>query len=224
MLVAVFLLVRMLFAGVGAGDPSDQARASGQATQKPGATKTHSTDASPTHTPIGTITPSPGTGGPPAAPGGGTGHTNVPAGDNGTAASGSDAPPACPDSALRLVVDTDQTEYQVGDHPVVRLALTNTSTTACARDVGAAEQEALVYTGPEPGQHHLWSSNDCDPGGDQDVRVLGVGQSLTFSVTWPAESSQPDCAGTPTPAAPGDYSVVVRIGTLHSDPARFTFG
>lgn len=230
-LVAVLLLLRTLFAGLGAGEPSNQAGQSGRAAPSGGATPTgtHDADVSPGHTPRGTITASPGAGGPPAA--GDDGHT-VPVGNNGTEDSGSepgsnsgpDSAPACPDSALRLVVDTDQAAYQAGDHPLIQLSLTNTSTTACTRDVGAAEQEALVYPGRDPGNQRFWSSNDCDPGGEADPRVIGVGQTLRFSVTWPAVSSDPDCVGTPAPAVPGDYSVVARVGSLHSDPARFTLG
>lgn len=216
LLVAAVTLVWTLFAGGGDGGRSD----------RPTAAANHRPTATPARTPA-TITPSPGSGGPPAA-GGDASPSGQPAGDDEASGAGSGSevdtgpPPTCPDSALELAVATDRSTYQPGDQPIIRLTLTNTSTGTCTRDVGAAQQEALVYVGASPGQDQFWSSNDCDPGGDPDVRALDVEQPLHFSVTWPAVSSNPECTGTPTPAGPGDYSVVARIGTLRSDPAKIT--
>lgn len=229
-LIAALVLLWTLFTGGGNG--SDR---------HPTADGTHHASVTPSRTPA-TITPSPGAGGPPAPPdgdgadasrsAGGSGDSGGSGGPSGSGGSGSgtvsgvDAgtPPTCPDAALRLTVDTDRTQYQPGDHPMIRLTLTNTSAVACSRDVGAAQQEALVYAGRVSGPDRFWSSNDCDPGGDPDVRTIDVGVSLHFSVTWAAVSSQPNCTGTSTPAAPGDYSVVARVGSLRSDPARITLG
>ncbi|HEX5495414.1 MAG TPA: hypothetical protein VFX70_12660 [Mycobacteriales bacterium] len=218
LLVAAVVLVWTLFTG---GD--------GGRSGRPAAAGTHPAAATPTRTPA-TITPSPGTGGPPGV--GGADPSADPsdglAGDDGASGAGSGSgagfgpAPTCPDSALHLTVTADRSTYRPGDRPVLRLTLTNTSTAICTRDVGAAQQEALVYAGPQPGQDQFWSSNDCNPGGDPDVRSIDVDQALHFSVTWPEVSSGPRCVGTPAPAGPGDYSVVARIGTLRSDPARIT--
>lgn len=223
LLVAVVLLLRTLFTG--GGPDNDGHDGAALPSESP----------VPTRTPFATITPSPGTGGPPAA--GETSHAAEPAGEGagpgGTGGTGSGTTgrsgsggtgtaPACPDSALRLTVDTDRSTYPRGAKPVIRLTLTNDTSAACTRDVGAARQEAIVYAGRTAGQHQFWSSNDCDPGGQPDVRVLGAGDTLRFSVTWPAVSSEPDCAGTERAAGPGDYTVVARVGSLRSDPVTFT--
>lgn len=229
LLVAVVLLLRALFGGGGPDNDGHDGVA------------LPSESPVPTRTPLATITPSPGTGGPPAS--GQTSHAAEPAGDGGTGGAGSGSgtgsagsvgstggsgtggagtPATCADAALRLTVVTDRADYPPGAKPVIRLALTNTASTPCRRDVGAAQQEAIVYAGRTPGQHQFWSSNDCDPGGDPDVRVLGPGDTLRFSVTWPAVSSAPDCAGTERAAGPGAYTVVARVGSLRSDPVTFT--
>lgn len=191
----------------------------------------HSTSPNPTST----ITVSPGAEGGPAAGNsggrpGGTGQPGQPGqssspGPSGSAtpsgtASGSGGGPTpapCADSALRLVVATAQAQYTVGDKPLIKLTVTNTSTAACTRDVGAAEQEALVYSGGQ----RLWSSNDCFPGGDADVRTIPAGQSLFFSVPWSGLTSQPQCEGARAQVRAGEYSVTGRIGTLESDKATF---
>lgn len=216
------------------GDDSskhDQAKA---ARSVPGSTSTaqHSDSA---RVPPATITASPGSGGPPGPGGGeptGSGSSSGNNGNNGGNSNGSNgssgspgntsAPggnrPICADSALTLSVQTDQTDYRVGEQPVIGLTLTNTSRTACRRDVGSAEQEAVVSSAG----NHVWSSNDCDPGGDPDVRVIDPGKSLHFSVTWGGTTSKPECPGPSARAGAGSYNIVARVGSLHSDPAKFT--
>ena len=108
--------------------------------------------------------------------------------------------------------------YRVGDLPVLELTVANVSAITCTRDLGAAQQEVLLYAG----KTRLWSSNDCYPGGAREVQALLPREHATFSVTWSGLSSQPRCAGTRTRVGPGRYRLLGRIGTLRSLPATLT--
>lgn len=212
--VAVVFLVRTLF--FGGEDKPDKARRAAQAT--PSTTSSHGTSPSEgSGRPLATLTPSPGSGGPPAP----ADDDNPASGNGRTDGSPADVLPAsstCADSALLVAVSTDQPTYHVGDQPVIRLTITNTSTAACRRDVGAAEQEVVISVDND----RIWSSDDCSPGGEPDERVIAAGETLHFAVTWPGLSSQPGCAGKHEVAGPGTYTLVGRLGALHSEPARLT--
>ena len=127
----------------------------------------------------------------------------------------------CADRALQLRILPERPSYQVGQQPVLDLVVRNVSTVACVRDLGAADQEVLLYDGSN---RRLWSSNDCYPGGSKDPQVLGPGDSASFSVTWSGLSSRPKCAGERVRVGAGGYTLLGRLGTLVSkrSPIRLT--
>jgi hypothetical protein len=135
-----------------------------------------------------------------------------------TPAASPDPPGPCRDSALRLTVRPMAAVYSVGDMPVIALAVQNVSAATCTRDLGAAAQEVLLYAGTT----RLWSSNDCYPGGLQDVQALLPRERATFSVRWSGLSSKPRCAGSRTRVGPGRYRLLGRLGTLRSAAATLT--
>lgn len=122
------------------------------------------------------------------------------------------APEACADGALTLKVVPERTAYDVGQSPVLDLQVSNTSKLACVRDLGAAQQEIVLYRGSQ----RLWSSNDCYPEGERRSTVLAPGASESFEVTWSGLGSRPKCAGQRTRVGAGSYTLVGRIGTLVS--------
>jgi hypothetical protein len=124
------------------------------------------------------------------------------------------APPPrpCADGALALRVGPQQPAYRVGQTPVLDLQIRNASRAACVRDLGAAQQEILLYAGAR----RLWSSNDCYPEGQRDPEVLAPGTTRSFTVTWSGLSSQPRCAGPRARVGPGTYQLEARVGTLVS--------
>lgn len=122
------------------------------------------------------------------------------------------APKPCGDGALSLKVVPERTAYDVGQSPVLDLLVSNTSTVACVRDLGAAQQEIVLYQG----SRRLWSSNDCYPEGERRSTVLAPGASESFEVTWSGLGSRPKCAGQRTRVGAGSYSLVGRLGTLVS--------
>jgi hypothetical protein len=103
----------------------------------------------------------------------------------------------------------------------LHLQVTNTSTTACNRDLGSAQQELRILSGTTK----VWSSDDCanraDAAADQSVRKIQPGGTFDFYIKWGGTSSAANCA-TGAPVKPGNYSLVARLGTMESKPAPFT--
>jgi hypothetical protein len=136
----------------------------------------------------------------------------------GSNPAGSGTPTACPDSALKVTIEAAHSEYVVGAQPRIVLSVQNVSGTPCTRDLGAAQQEVMLYQGSD----RLWSSNDCYPGGGQDVETINAGERDRYTVTWSGLSSHPKCTGTRTRVGPGTYKLVGRVGSLQSDPFSLT--
>lgn len=125
----------------------------------------------------------------------------------------------CSDQSLAVKVTVEQPTYKSGEQPVFGIVITNISANACSRDVGSGLQQISVYS--LDGQKRLWSSTDCYPDGQPDVRTLNRGEQAAFQVTWSGSTSQPNCAGARLPVQPGAYSVVAQLGSVRSAAEPF---
>ncbi|WP_227998166.1 hypothetical protein [Nocardia australiensis] len=125
----------------------------------------------------------------------------------------------CPDQSLAVRVTVEQPTYKTGEQPVFGIVITNISSAACSRDVGSGLQQVSVLT--LDGQRRLWSSTDCYPDGQPDVRTLNRGEQAAFTVTWSGSTSQPNCAGDRVPVPPGAYAVVAQLGSVRSSSEPF---
>lgn len=125
----------------------------------------------------------------------------------------------CPDSVLRVTATTDAKDYPVGTSPRFTVTVTNTSSTPCRRDLGAAAFEVVVSSGND----RVWSSDDCGGGTGSELLTLKAGASLQRTVTWSGKRSSKGCpTASPRPLAkPGYYRAVARVGTVRSAPAVF---
>ncbi len=141
-----------------------------------------------------------------------------PSGESGapktSAAATSVAAGPCPDQSLAIKVTVEQPTYKTGEQPVFGIVITNISAVPCTRDMGSGLQQVSVHT--LDGQRRLWSSTDCYPDGQPDVRTMGRGEQAAFTVTWSGTTSQPSCAGERVPVPPGAYSVVAQLGSVRS--------
>ncbi|MEV0688027.1 hypothetical protein AB0I35_29580 [Nocardia sp. NPDC050378] len=124
----------------------------------------------------------------------------------------------CSDQSLALKVTVNQPTYRVGDQPGFGTVITNISTAACSRDLGAGPQ-FLVFT--LDGQRRLWASNDCTPDGPPEVKTLKAGEQLSYKGTWFGTTSQPQCAGERLPVPAGAYMVVAQLGSIRSAAEPF---
>ncbi|MFE3546493.1 hypothetical protein ACFXK0_26320 [Nocardia sp. NPDC059177] len=124
----------------------------------------------------------------------------------------------CSDQSLALKVTVGQPTYKVGDQPAFGTVITNISSAACTRDLGAGPQ-FLVFT--LDGQRRLWASNDCNPDGPPEVKTLDAGQQLSYKGSWFGTTSQPECAGERLPVPAGAYMVVAQLGAIRSAAEPF---
>ncbi|WP_431956233.1 hypothetical protein [Nocardia lijiangensis] len=148
--------------------------------------------------------------------------TDAPKSSAGPAPSAGATPVAagqCPDQSLAVKVTVEQPTYKAGEQPVFGIVITNISSVTCSRDVGSGLQQISVYT--LDGSRRLWSSTDCYPDGQADVRNMNRGEQAAFQVTWSGSTSQPNCAGERVPVPPGAYSVVAQLGSVRSAAEPF---
>jgi len=130
----------------------------------------------------------------------------------------STGPLPCADTDLTLVALVEKTSYPLGAEPRFKLAVTNSSTRPCLRDVGSSQQELSVLAGTRK----LWSSDHCSPNRGADARTLYPGEKRTYWLTWSARTSEPGCPKTRTQVGAGSYQLTARLGTLVSKPVPFT--
>jgi hypothetical protein len=128
-------------------------------------------------------------------------------------------PVPCTNAMTGVTAEIDQPTHKVGEHPVLRLVVTNTSPQPCVRDLDASRQEIVVWSGD--GKLRLWSSNDCGNAGSADLRTLIPGQPVAFAVTWAGRTSAPGCAAARTVVPVGTYRVMTRLDDDISAPTPF---
>ena len=133
--------------------------------------------------------------------------------------SGSPASKECADSEIAVTVRTDRPTYTPEQNPNFAIIVTNTGTRSCERNVGQDALELAVQTAQGDA---VWSSDDCSPGGDPDVRTLAPGEAVDEVVNWPRRTSEPGCPSPPGTAKPGQYQLIGRAGTASSTPVDFT--
>ena len=127
-------------------------------------------------------------------------------------------PIKCADAAITVTAQLGASHYKVGQHPLMKIVISNNGQLACTRDISRKLRELLVVSGD--GVKRLWSSNDCaTPEADKDVRLLQPGQKVTFSITWAGRTSAKGCPADRSTVPAGKYYVVAKLGTLASHPA-----
>ncbi len=129
-------------------------------------------------------------------------------------------PVPCTTAMLAVTAEIDRPQHKVGDRPLLRLVVTNTSGQPCVRDLDSARQEIVVWNSDQSAK--LWSSNDCTNVAGSDLRTLVPGQPVAFSVTWAGRTSTPGCAQPRTVVPPGSYRVLTRLDDIISPPTMFT--
>ena len=125
----------------------------------------------------------------------------------------------CPDSSIRVVATSGAKSYPVGSQPILGMAVTNTGSKSCVRDLSGPLQ---VYTVYGKSGKRTWSTADCFPGEGTDVRQLAAGQTVNYNVKWSGTTSSPGCSTPREPVTAGRYTVVASLGKLVSKPHAFT--
>ncbi len=172
--------------------------------------------ASPTTSPVatGSSSPTPSTSATPSP----TPSKTASASPSKTASATSTGIQACPDSAITVTASTDAASYTVGSTPRLRMRIQNTGSAACTRDIGAAQNELVISSGDT----RVWSSDDCNQGGNPQIATLAPDQSYSVSVTWLGRLSAKGCPADQPLAEAGTYKLVGRNGEVTSEPAVFS--
>ncbi|MGW5920939.1 hypothetical protein ACWFPY_18290 [Nocardia fluminea] len=191
--IVIWLVTMVARGGDSAG--ADKAAASSTTSAESSASETSSTSSSASAAPSGSATPS-----------------------ATTSAAVQPAAQPCSDQSLALKVTVGQPTYRVGDQPAFGTVITNISSAACSRDLGAGPQ-FLVYT--LDGQRRLWASNDCNPDAPAEMKTLEAGEQLSYKGTWFGTTSQPQCAGDRLQVPAGAYMVVAQLGAVRSAAEPF---
>lgn len=121
----------------------------------------------------------------------------------------------CQPSDLRLVASADRGEYRRGEEAVLRLGVTNLSSSPCRADVGTARQEFAVRTAEG---EDVFSTRVCQADPTNAERVLYPHEELTAVYRWSGHASNKDCG---TPGAlpePGPHLLTVALGEQTSRP------
>ena len=128
-------------------------------------------------------------------------------------------PKACDDSVILVEATTDASTYTVGSTPRLTLAITNTGSVACKRDVGPKANELEITSGG----YHVWSSDDCNASDKSKVVVLKPDEKVASSITWNGRLSQKGCpdGSDGAQAKAGRYDLVGRNGKVTSEPTPF---
>ncbi len=122
----------------------------------------------------------------------------------------------CAKTAIKVTAAANAGSFAAGVEPELTLTVTNIGKTACTRDLGPAQTELQVTSGPD----RIWSSDDCAAKAAANPTVLKPEETKTFKVTWKRTRSKP-CDGTKPAAQPGNYRVFGRVGDITSAPDAF---
>jgi hypothetical protein len=114
----------------------------------------------------------------------------------------------------------DAGKLQYGGTFILKLQIQNTSSRTCTRDVGSVAEELMI----KHGSTKIWSSDDCSSGGPKphDVRTFHPGDAVSATIQWSSyDITTNSCKASSTPAPPGSYDLIGRVGTKTSSPKAF---
>ncbi|MCQ1951738.1 hypothetical protein [Arthrobacter sp. zg-Y238] len=124
---------------------------------------------------------------------------------------------ACPAESVLVTAATDAQVYPAGAAPVLALTVTNTGESACEINVGTSQMEFSVASGSD----RIFSSTDCQDGGEDYLKTVEPGASETANFTWDRNRSAPGCAAVASNPNPGYYVFTARLGEVTSETAVF---
>lgn len=122
----------------------------------------------------------------------------------------------CAQEQLSVSVATDSSGYGPQAAPRFTVTAGNAGDAACAVDLGSV---VLLVTS---GEDRVWSSEDCQDGGEERRVVLEPGAEEQQTVTWQRVRSAEGCPETDEELAPGTYQVRASVGEFASRATQFT--
>jgi hypothetical protein len=122
-------------------------------------------------------------------------------------------PAACAKSAIRVAIKADARRYAAEAKPRFIVTVTNAGRVACRLDVGPKATSLVVISGKD----RIWSSDDCQRGARNEVKLLEPRQSVAKAAAWNRQRSRPGCPGELPAARPGTYVVGASLSGIEPD-------
>ncbi|GGV38109.1 hypothetical protein [Paenarthrobacter nicotinovorans] len=142
----------------------------------------------------------------------------------GSAASTSPSPsaspsPVCDFNLMTVAAKTDKPAYGAEEKPLLTMTITNGGTAPCEVNVGTSQMEYVVMSGSD----RIFSSKDCQTGGEDLVKTIQPGKSETANFPWQRNRSLEGCGVIDAkPGAGGAYyTFEARLGNKASPKAVF---
>lgn len=123
----------------------------------------------------------------------------------------------CPDDAISVTAEIAKQTNPVGSPILFTMLIANSSGEACNRNVGPRVNTFVVTSGG----YHAWSSDDCNPGGGDQIVSIPPNGAYKVTANWDQALTQPGCPSGQGKAQPGSYSVVGKNGSATSSPVTF---
>jgi hypothetical protein len=241
--IPLFVIALVAYACTGSSSPPTNTASPGSGRQSPSASPTGVITPGPSQTASGppgisypggpTTSSSAGSGGSSGGAGGAGSSGGAGAGSSGSAGSGSGgtsssgqvASGAAAGCSLSLMLALDRTsssgpvQYPAGTYPTFKITAADNGAENCTVD--ASGKGMVVSVMPLGTTSPVWTSATCS--GASDLRVLGPGDSQSFSVVWKRwETQGTTCPVSALPTvAQGTYTVNVEANGVTSSLVEF---
>jgi len=128
---------------------------------------------------------------------------------------------ACNDSDIKVSLSIDGgPEYAMSGVLTINSTFTNTSTSACLRDIGATANEILVQT---PTGAIKWSTDRCPANSKVNLVTMNPRDVYRVTISWEGNRNPAKCGEVAPHLPAGDYTVISRNSGAQSEPATITF-
>lgn len=125
----------------------------------------------------------------------------------------------CPDSAIQVTVQPNNgTSFSAGTPITFTMAIKNTSSQACSRNVGTKPNTVKITSGGVD----VWSSDDCAPAGEDNYQTLQPGDMYQLTATWNQKLSSGSQCTNQQSASAGSYDVQGINDQVKSQTVSFT--
>jgi len=137
----------------------------------------------------------------------------------GSAAPSPSASPVCDLNLMTVAAKTDKPAYGPEEKPLLTMTITNGGTAPCEVNVGTSQMEYLLMSGSD----RIFSSKDCQTGGEDLIKTIQPGKSETANFPWQRNRTLEGCASiSATPGAGGAYyTFEARLGNKASPRVSF---
>lgn len=123
----------------------------------------------------------------------------------------------CSDSAIQVTAESAKQTYPIGSTIEFAMLIANSSGETCNRNVGPRVNTFVVTSGG----YHAWSSDDCNPGGGDQLVSIKPNEAYKVTARWSQNLTEEACPSGLGKAQAGTYSVVGKNGAATSPPITF---